>query len=450
MKKHVYQIAAGFITLLLLYGCILSQSPGSGSVSLEAGDELNFSIQVFPTSAAITWYFDDDEVAANEGMKVYNYAPDDSDIGDHTLRVVESSMFGTYSHTWNIEVVASTKVEISTPAIAEDILYAAYAGIGYMNSDSSGDDENIYRIMMADPIAVAGELIMDTLFTDPDTLEKLAQLILGISTSFTVIDTDGNLSALYINPGIQNIITGRRPFSGSFSVNFSEPGYAFGDCTYTSEADVNDLTGTFNGYFKASLSGLEEFFVKAVNLQIADTLTAQYSFGTVDYGQWSVSYTIYYGTDDPTYSSGDPLYPINVALIPLDIVGMDYESEFRDYTLGGSFAVDGQEYLFNPGFRYQQQELVVEDVTYVVLLINGEIQVPGIDGFVLIETPQDLITPLDGKTIVRDSSGILTSGSMTLSAGNTIEIEFDSGRADFSGDMGSWSVDNWQDTLEPF
>jgi len=77
--------------------------------------------------------------------------------------------------------------------------------------------------------------------------------------------------------------------------------------------------------------------------------------------------------------------------------------------------------------------------------------VPGTDGFIDVDTPDDYWNdPIGSGTIIRNDDGIWTSGMMTLIAGNEVHVDFDNGIADFTGDLREWSVAGWQDELEPF
>ena len=125
---------------------------------------------------------------------------------------------------------------------------------------------------------------------------------------------------------------------------------------------------------------------------------------------------------------------------------------FRDYTLGGNFSIDGDTYTFGSDFHYRQDQWSYNEdgqiVTRILVMIDGTLSVPGVDGSVVIETPDDVIDPVGSKTITRNLDGIWTSGEMTITSENSVVVEFnEDGSASF--DNGWDPVPDWQDELDP-
>ena len=447
MIKRFFSLFISLSLITLFSGCILSTTPEENTVSMEIGNSITFQIQRFPAGSDIQWHLDGDMIPGSTDIS-YQYLPYESDIGDHILTVVESSViFGTYTHEWSISV-ESNGVMNSRQQV-QDLLFAAYAGIGYMDADVFTDEENLYRVMVGDLNEVTGNLILDTLSGDPQYMTKLLGLILGSETTLNYTDTNGNECSLYLDPGPLGLLTGRRPFSAILAVNFSSTGYTFGDCIYTGEAERDDLVGTFTGYFKAILQApyLDEFFIKSIELEAKDSLRSTYPFGIVRYNGWKLSCDIYYGQYDPEYEPGDLLTPINVVFDPINWSGFEYDGDFRYYSVGGDFSLDGETYTFSDGFHYRQKD----NGSLTMLFIDGDLMVPGTYGFVTMDTTDDYLTdPVANGVIIRNSSGIWTSGMMTLIADNEVGIDIANGTAEFYGDLGAWSVAGWQDTLEPF
>jgi len=366
---------------------------------------------------------------------------------------------GKKSAVADCTVTVLKRAVLDTREQAEDVLFAAYAGIGYMDAGISGDEEDLYRVMLDDLSAVTGNFIYDTIFSYMEGLKllELLQLASGNVKTLNYTDANGNECSLYIKPGSLDWATGRRPFYATFSVDFSSTGYSVSNCNYTGQDETIDLSGIFSGYFKAKdeYPYLEEFFIKSIDLVAQDSLVATYNtFVVVHYNGWELSCDIYYGVDDPEY---DPArtHPVNVVFDPISWSGSDYDRSFRDYTVGGSFSVDGNTYTYANGFNYQQKEysFIIDDdpVTLTMIFIEGDLMVPGTDGFIDVDTPDDYWNdPIGSGTIIRNDDGIWTSGMMTLIAGNEVHVDFDNGIADFTGDLREWSVAGWQDELEPF
>jgi hypothetical protein len=84
----------------LVSGCITAVTPSNKSVVVVvAGKTQAFTVTGILSTTS--WYLDDVKVADGEA---YTYAPVDADVGDHTLTVTDTGIFGT-SKTWNIRVI---------------------------------------------------------------------------------------------------------------------------------------------------------------------------------------------------------------------------------------------------------------------------------------------------------------------------------------------------------
>jgi hypothetical protein len=354
---------------------------------------------------------------------------------------------------------------------AEDILYAAYAGIGYMKLDDSNDDEALYTIMINDLNAMTPMLLMDILANDPDSTSKLVGFLISpppaqTQFSYQALGYSGVVD-LTKDQGLP--VNGLTKFTAKLSVTFNPTGYLYGSCIYTGNQGTPELAATITGYYKASISGIEEFLVRSVEIEAKNNLTASYAFGTVEYDQWKIAYTVYYGDEDPLY--GDPIVPyqpMNMYLIPEGYRRPDgIYNDFRDYTIGGTLLVNGFAYKFKAGFHY------VQDVYYYInqgqktlvrIGLDGSLSVPGMNDSAEIHSPFNIQDdppdhPFDNNTITRvyaDQSGIIddgiwTFGKMTITRNNApIDVIFDQGDASFSGILGNWTANDWQDSLAPF
>jgi hypothetical protein len=352
---------------------------------------------------------------------------------------------------------------ISVQPLALDVLYAAYAGIGYLDAAKEEDDAHLYRVMLADLNSMVPIIFLDTLANDPDATTKLTRfLLLGEPQTFTY-QCAGYTATLNISRG--SIAPGQywnREFTGSISVDFSPTGYYYGGNIYIGAQASPDLTVSISGYYKATLFEIQDILFKSIDIVARDSLSVTYPFGTVDYNQWHIAYTAYYGTQEPSYQPGDPVNPVNMALIP-DLHKVP-GGDFRDYTLDGAFSIDGNDYSFNNGFHFRQEQYdyVVNSVRITRLLvgIDGSLSVPGMTAAAQISTPFDKGDPVGSKTIYKVfqltpggiiDTGIWMSGKMSiLDTLGTANVEFENGQAAFSGVLGSWLMDDWQDSLAPF
>jgi hypothetical protein len=150
-------------------------------------------------------------------------------------------------------------------------------------------------------------------------------------------------------------------------------------------------------------------------------------------------------------------------LLPPDYWPQFSYADFREYTIDGSFSVNGiTSYTFSKGFNYIQKQFDINGKTYVMIGIDGALSIPGTQKSILISSPHDFEDPVGQKTISKvlepgiDDDGIWDLGKMTLTGDNTaIDVDFNhgttKGNAVFSsGSLGNWTVNNWQDALAPF
>ena len=449
MKRGLFVTA---VMCLVLSGCILSSSPKSASVSLQAWDTLTFAVRVLPGDATIAWYLDGQELDGVTG-KGFTYAPLDSDIGEHTLKVTESSsLFGSESRTWSITVLPSAYAIVTDQAQAQQVLYAAYAGIGYRAAASQADDAPLYDALFEDLNFLGVNLVLTTLTSDPEMLNKLTAILLGQTRTFVYSDSASGLATtLTVNPGTINLLTGVMPFAGSLRVDVPAGGYPFNGCIYTGAEGSDDILGSVTGTVDTSdiANALQSLRINTVHLTATETLSASYAdVFTVDYHAWEIAYAIDYAVN----------HPVNMSILPINFTGTEYTLDFRDYTLKGGFALDGQPYTFSDGVRYLQEQWTYSEddvlVTRTLIGIAGDLSVPGLEGLVTVDSAFDAVDPLDSGTIVRDATGLWNAGALTIAGcDRDIDVAFSAaGEAQFSdpdGDLGSWIVEAWQESLAP-
>ncbi|MEN6474868.1 MAG: PKD domain-containing protein [Syntrophaceae bacterium] len=352
----------------------------------------------------------------------------------------------------------------SATHMAQDSIFTAYAGIGYMKRDTLTDNEVLHNIMVDNINALVTELADATVANDSSRNTKLYNYYwFGTPQTFTY-NTTGLKSTVYMVKGA--LVDGWREYTLTVSLDFNANGYTYRTCKYTGTSGVTDVTATIKGYSKTTslIFFTYDSIFRSVDINVANTFTAQYSGAAVTFNDWNIAYTVTHGSYDPssTYRSSSPL---NVYMIPEERRAYSGEQvDNRDYTLGGSFKINGNTYYVTDGFRYLQQQInyVVNSTTTTRLLVSiaGSLRVPGMSSVVTIATPYSTTDPVGTKTIYKLGTGSTNTGiweagqmSVTGNLGGTTTTQtasFTSGTAAFSGGLGSWTVTSWQDALAPF
>jgi len=81
----------------LLSGCIVSKTPNTNDVNIPFGEQVTFSIVVFPPTATYAWTLDEAPLSNAESSYVYT-----AQGGEHFLTVKAKHIFGTDTQTWTI------------------------------------------------------------------------------------------------------------------------------------------------------------------------------------------------------------------------------------------------------------------------------------------------------------------------------------------------------------
>ncbi len=376
--------------------------------------------------------------------------------------------------------------------LINNVLYTAYAGIGYMSTETTSDDENLYNVMFNDLNSLGTPLVYDSLINIMDnyisySIEILKLLQENKTATFNYDHKNAQGTVLYnatltIKTGsIVNINdnNGLLEFKGNLSIDFKPIGYNIFDRIYKGVDGNTELKVSITGYYKIIFDissfppiAIDTFCITklynndspavepAVEIIADNSLTVVYPTEEVVYDNWIIWYDFYYltNTDSPV-----PDQRFNLAFLPPITQGITLPSDgtdFRDYYLGGSFSINSMPYSFGYNFHYQQEQWDYPDPTGTLLLVflNGTLSVPDLDGFVTIDTPDDVDQPVTSKTIARNFDGaydgIWTSGEMTIStADDDIKVEFSdtdpAGTAFFTWpyepDDVSWTANNWQD-----
>jgi len=93
--------ALTFFTLItfaaMLSGCIVSKTPNTNDVTIPVGEQVTFSVVVFPPTATFAWTLDGESLSNAESSYLYT-----AQGGEHFLTVRAMHILGTDTQTWYI------------------------------------------------------------------------------------------------------------------------------------------------------------------------------------------------------------------------------------------------------------------------------------------------------------------------------------------------------------
>jgi len=329
------------------------------------------------------------------------------------------------------------------------ILHAAYAGIGYGDTDDQEDDAFLYDAVMEDINTVSVDFALNLMEELIGNETKLYNLSIENPVTVTLAETGSYSATLSIQAEQQGLFSDKYTFSGSIQVDFNEYAFNNGRVTYSGTGTC-DLKIDFTGACTVSYTyGLSRFIVDTVSIMAYDTLRAQYADHAVSYGGWRISYSVN-DTMNRMLMANSLYFDIANPLV-------DNPPDNRDYLVGGTFSVDGTAYDYTAGFRYRQSaSATYEGLTGErnVLSVQGTMTIPGTDRIVAVDSLYDPVSPLGSGSITRGvADGLWKSGELTIN-GMDMTVGFfisaDDEIADFSGSGLSETARNWQSGLDPY
>jgi hypothetical protein len=332
---------------------------------------------------------------------------------------------------------------------SKTVLYASYAGIGYMNKDDSDDDELLYQIMFRDINDLAGKYVSNAILYfllnwNKDSFDYSFQ---GSTAHFETVS--GQIFDV-INPNTEIHFIISADISGKVTNNGVE---------YTGGSS-NDLViegiilGAAN--FQGTTVTIKSFTVTAGN-----TLKAIYlspSNRTVKYNNLEISYFLNPNT-------------VNCFLLPQG--GMtsqnkpdktsDTTPDLRHYSINGGFSINEENYYFDMVYSQFDMKKINPLSSTLYISMKGKVSTPGINGYAEINVPcfdamKNYLTDESGlyalvfdnikDSIARNSAGLITSGSMELSPLylSVLAIFNSNGSVSLSN---TDIISSWQDTLDP-
>lgn len=397
---------------------------------------------------------------------------------------------------------------------AKKLLYAAYAGIGYNNADpqaTAEDDELLFNIMFDDPNLLLGDLMVEKIFMAPSEVcdpngkpyPKLAALIICYafpSAGLPVPDMS------YSARGVKAVVTLKEKplvnyvnLSANFKIHmdtdFNTDGYLSKNAvTYKGDASENEFKADIDVTFTlvtnkgpnttpdpVETPGASYYIQPDVNsLQILtnSALTAEYSAPkrTVQYQEWTISYAANADINPwflwyiLSFSTADPQtltdYATQLKEIP----------DNRLYAVKGAYKVGADRYAYD--MQYAQRHLDKQDGQKYIFM-KGNVGVagasvavssPGADQIPasVFPTSQEISNFITATKILApggirrglmvnlvDTEGAWSGGTLNSAFNDpvttTFQLNSSVGDALLRCNSGSsWTVKNWQDTLDPY
>ncbi len=457
-------------TIILITGFLVSCGGGGGGGGSDAGGE---SATKYTLTASVTGgngsvspasgtYDEGTVVTLNaspaDGYQVKAWSGTDDDTSKNNTNTITMSA----NHTVTVEFQSVNAGDISREQ-AEDVLYAAYAGIGYNTIESdTDDDEALYNVMFDSLNSLMGNFINE-IFLKQLTIGNILEMVSN-EVTFQYTPAPSGISSGEITVSINNfdvaevLVTGKFAFDfhSTMRVKFNSDGYAYNGVLYKGSA--TDLEAEMSGSIKGE--GMNSSGRKitpnfdVVNISANNTLSAEYSGYSVNYGEWNISYTL----KDDTYN----LYiapKIGEALKPGDYI------DIRNYALNGNFDINKNgmhSYYIN--VQYGQLDLDFNYGGGKFIALSGEVSVPSLGGQKVsvnsagTEMLSGDILNLISRIILgqvnindfirRNDTGTWTMGKLTIKPVNSeVTATFNNdGSAQFpDGPV----VPDWQDALDP-
>ncbi len=134
MRKAVHAII--ILSLISLYGCVLSVKPNSKSVIIDPGETKVFTLAVFPSADNYVWKLDNTIISGATG-DTYSFTAEQTAGSSHILRVETSSDFYEWSINVNSSVVSH--VWACTRAVDRYLILIGWNGHNLINTQDNID-----------------------------------------------------------------------------------------------------------------------------------------------------------------------------------------------------------------------------------------------------------------------------------------------------------------------
>jgi hypothetical protein len=465
MRKRLLIYTAILICSLLI-SCGGGGGGGGSDAGAESGTKFTLAASVVGGNGSIapaSGTYDKGSVVTltaspDSGYQVKAWTGTDNDTSKDNSNTI--TMSANRSITVEFQQISAGNISQEQ---AEDVLYAAYAGIGYntIKSDQD-DDEALYNVMFDSLNSLMGNFINE-IFLKQLTIPLILEMALH-EVTFQYASVPAGITSAEITVKISNmdvaeiLSTGKFAFDfdSTMKVKFNSTGYAYEGVVYKGSA--TDFEAEISGSIKGEgMNGSNRKIspnFDTVNISANDTLSAEYSGCSVHYRKWNISYAL----KDDTYN----LYiapALGESLKPGDYI------DIRNYTLNGNFDINKNgihPYFLN--VQYGQLDLDFNYSGGKFIAMNGEISVPSLNGQVIsvTSTGNEMLSG-DGLALItkiilgqvsikdfisRNDTGIWTTGELAIkSAADEYTVNFkNDGSVQFSGGT---PVLDWQDALDP-
>ena len=345
--------------------------------------------------------------------------------------------------------------DVNTKEQAQTLLYMAYAGAGYGDAtipENPIDDEVMYAVASRDLNYLANNLTNE-MIADQTFITKL--LTVGASPISNTSNCEFTLAnGSRVEATISKKVVLFKDFQEvnvTARIWLSRDGLALGNVSYSGASGTDpDLEISTKGFIQIiNISKMEfEFIARAITITAKKGLVATYkgySFSNVLYDDLQSSYLIYYGNNEPETAENDntskgfwnidliEVSGFNVFIPNRFFDGYTVNNNLKDYTINGGFAIDGNSYKYNT-VKYNHV------LSSQAVSVSGSIVIPEIGAPLKISSSD-----------VKENAGIWNAGKITIKgASNTVTAQLAADKSvSFSGSLGSWTVANWQDELNP-
>ncbi|HEY9162489.1 MAG TPA: hypothetical protein VIS94_15530 [Desulfomonilia bacterium] len=377
-KRRLSGVLFLFLAVVLLNGCITKSTPSTQTLSIAAGDPCVFSIKTLVAPTSIVWSLDEVEIIGATTLD-YTYTPKSADVGEHTLSVTETSMFGKGKRTWTVQVIA--------PVASSFLHYTFPDQLAYRNSGGTLEDEhaalfsdytlteNILYSAGPPAVYVSGYALSQFVDMDavneatPDPDAKLGTNDARALYSFVTRSNNDNYSNRtdFLRSDTSNAYTpdlGWDQFSLGYLLRIDKDGRTFYPTSIAGVVGKHKTKWAYDIYMFRKIDvkrpDAAGSIAKFETAATTDSYVDDTSYNTV-WGKWTTKFTV------ETISFGTYT---NVKAISLDQFLTDYITDTPDAYTYKIVAVDG---FSRNGWTYanMQQAYYLPDYEFIVQVAGG-------------------------------------------------------------------------------
>jgi hypothetical protein len=382
-------------------------------------------------------------------------------IRDNSITIVVTAENGT-TKTYTVKVTCLNPPGALTVEQAKNALYEVYAGIGYNKSKFNTGNAILYDVMVENLNGLTGSMIQKTINGDPNSLLKFPSFLVGSEVVFVYNSDPGFSSTLQLkitkfnNSGLNDI-------KATLNIALKDYGYQYSNMIFFGTDSMENISAEFTGQYNPfSLKEGTLLIIKTVKINAGKGLIQQYQHpaARIVFDNWALSYDVSYDKEKPVNYS--LLSSELKGSLPSDFTPVTLYADYRDYTFGGSFTIKTidnteQKYSFADGFNYKQEQWdYIQTSSSTIISINGQLGVPGLEGYIAVSSAFNAQDPFTSTTIIShvfensDWSNDWVSGKLVFNGTDSeTQAVFKNGSVAFTSGSVSWNVDNWITELNP-